>query len=78
MHYKYKMVCMKCERTYRSISGIDDVCRRCQRATMQYTVTIKFAVEDEQDAYDIITELTHAENTGLAIDNAKIISIETN
>jgi hypothetical protein len=45
---------------------------------MPYTVTIKFAVEDEQDAYDIITELTHAENTGLAINNAKIISIETN
>ena len=78
MDYKYKMVCMKCERTYRSISGIDDVCRRCQRATMQYTVTIKFTVEDEQDAYDIISELNNTENTGLATDNAQIISIETN
>jgi len=45
---------------------------------MPYTVTIKFTVEEEQDAYDIISELNNTENTGLATDNAQIISIETN
>lgn len=28
--YKYVMVCIQCEKTFRSISGIEQSCHRCQ------------------------------------------------
>ena len=26
----YTMICMSCEKTYQSISGIDDICHTCK------------------------------------------------
>lgn len=31
MNFKYTMICMKCEKTYYSISGIDDICQPCMK-----------------------------------------------
>ncbi len=47
--YKYTMVCMKCEKTYRSISGIDDVCLRCRAAIHTKNSPKQYGVWVKQD-----------------------------
>lgn len=47
--YKYTMVCMKCEKTYRSISGIDDVCTRCRGAIHAKNSPKQYGVWVKQD-----------------------------
>ena len=42
---------------------------------MTYEILIRLTVENEDDANEIINELNHHENTGLATDDAEIVSM---
>lgn len=42
---------------------------------MPYEVAIRLTVDEMDDAYDIVRELNHPENTGLPTNDAEIISL---